>query len=69
MENDVYKMKYEHLVKKVNEMLDCQQAYFKSKKDFQLLKKSKAIKQEVRDICNPKPPKQQSMFSDEFLGK
>lgn len=51
-------MDYEHeylkLRAKVREMLAAQKAYFKSRKDFQLLKKSKAIEKEVDDLVNPK---------------
>lgn len=43
MNQEELQRKYEHLKKKVGEMLDCQQAYFKSNKDFQLLKKSKGL--------------------------
>lgn len=49
-----YQKKYEHLAGKVRDMLAAQKAYFKSNKDFHLLKKSKAIEKEVDDIVNPK---------------
>lgn len=53
--------------KKVAEMLDCQQKYFKSNKDYQLLKTAKALEAEVRELITPKPVKV-SQASMEFLG-
>jgi hypothetical protein len=62
-------LNYEYLKKKIIEMLDCQQAYFKSNKDFQLLKKAKALETEIRILCTQTKTQQQSIFNDEFLGK
>lgn len=45
---------YNFLFEKVKKMLDAQQAYFKSNKDIQLLKVSKAIEKEVKDFIQPK---------------
>ena len=59
-ELNLFKVKHKHFTNKVKEMMDCQQAYFKSNKDFQLLKKSKMLEAEIRDIINPKPVKQQT---------
>jgi hypothetical protein len=56
---------FESFKKKVKEMLECQQAYFKTK-DFQLLKKSKAMEKEVRDIITPK---QSSQATIDWLGQ
>ena len=52
------KTQYKNLAEKVRNMMDCQQAYFKSKKDWQLLKKSKVLEDEVREILDPKPVSQ-----------
>lgn len=62
-----FKVKYEILAKKVTDMLDTQQAYFKSNKDIQLLKKSKALEADVRAFINPKTSEQTSLF--EFLAR
>lgn len=64
-----YKLKHDHLAKKVKEMLAAQKAYFKSNKDFQLLKVSKALEKEVDELVNPKPPQAPTLFSEEFLGR
>lgn len=63
-----YKLKYEHLCKMVLGMLDMQQLYFKTK-DYQVLAKSKAMEKELREIITPKPVKQTSFFTEEFLGR
>lgn len=68
MNQEELQRKYEHLKKKVGEMLDCQQAYFKSNKDFQLLKKSKGLEKEVRELINPKQTNQTEL-SFEFLAQ
>lgn len=60
------KAKYKKLSDKVLETLDCQQAYFKSNKDYQLLKKSKAVEAELREIIKPKPV---SLASIDWLGQ
>ncbi len=62
-------LKYNKLAEKVRTMLAAQKAYFRSNKDFQLLKVSKEIEKEVDEMVNPKPQTQQSFFSDEFLGR
>lgn len=48
-------IKYLKLAEKVRQMLAAQKAYFRSNKDFQLLKVSKAIEKEVDEMVNPKP--------------
>lgn len=53
MDNQELQIRYEHLKKKVLEMLDTQQLYFKTR-DVQVLKKSKALESEVRELINPK---------------
>lgn len=53
---------------KVLEMLNTQQAYFKSNKDFHLLKTSKALEKEVRDLITP-PPVKVAQTTMEFLGQ
>ena len=58
MENEEIKLRYNKLAGLVREMLATQQLYFKSGKDFQLLKKSKALEAQVNDIVNPKPTSQ-----------
>ena len=58
MENEEIKLRYNKLAGLVREMLATQQLYFKSNKDFQLLKKSKALEAQVNDIVNPKPTSQ-----------
>lgn len=62
-------LKYNKLAEKVREMLAVQKAYFKSNKDFQILKRSKALEAELDEMVNPKPKVQQSFFSDEYLGR
>lgn len=63
-----YKKKYEHLESMVRDMIDAQQAYFKSNKDYQLLKVSKAIEAEVKELVNPKP-KKISQATIDWLGQ
>lgn len=63
-----YQKKYEHLAGKVRDMLAAQKAYFRSKKDFQLLRTSKAIEQEVEEIVNPKK-RPVSQATIEWLGR
>jgi hypothetical protein len=62
-----FKVKYEILVKKITDLLDTQQAYFKSNKDIQLLKKAKALEADVKKFINPKLSEQTSLF--EFLAR
>lgn len=52
----------------VRDMIDAQQAYFKSNKDYQLLKVSKAIESEVKELVNPKP-KKISQATIDWLGQ
>jgi len=56
--------RYNRLAEKVRQMLEAQRMYFKSNKDFQLLKKSKAIEAEVDAMVNnkQKQAEQQSLF-------
>lgn len=61
-------IKYLKLSEKVRQMLAAQKAYFKSNKDFQLLKVSKAIEKEVDDMVNPKENRSQQA-SFEFLAR
>ncbi|HEX7906247.1 MAG TPA: hypothetical protein VF487_20375 [Chitinophagaceae bacterium] len=61
-----YQKKYDHLADKVRKMMAAQKAYFKSNKDIQLLKLSKAIEKEVDEIVNPKPVSQAQL---DFLGR
>jgi hypothetical protein len=60
-------LRYDHLSDKVRKMLAAQKAYFKSNKDIQLLKVSKALESEVNEIVNPKEKQQQSLF--EYLAQ
>lgn len=53
---------------KVRDMLSAQQAYFKSGKDIQLLKVSKAIESEVKEMVSDKPNKV-SQATMEFLAR
>lgn len=62
-----FKIRYMQLRDKVREMLDAQQAYFRSHKDFQLLKKSKAIETEVKDLVSNKPKSSQAQL--DWLGQ
>lgn len=67
MTHEELQAKYNHFKSKVAEMLDAQQLYFKTR-DVQVLRKSKAIEAEVRDIITPKAVKQaQSEFN--FLAR
>ena len=63
-----YELAYMKLKAKVSDMLQAQQDYFKSNRDQALLKKSKAIEKEVREMINPKPTSQ-LFLSEEFLGR
>lgn len=65
---DEMKLKYKKLKDKAAEVLDCQQAYFRSRKDYQLLKKSKALEAELLEMINPKPNPQGSL-SFEYLAR
>lgn len=69
MTQEELQLKYNKLVDKVKKMMAAQKAYFKSNKDFQLLRISKALEKEVEDMVNPKPQTQQNLFNDEFLGR
>lgn len=64
--NNDYQLKYMHLCDKVRKMLAAQKAYFRSNKDVQLLKVSKALESEVDAIVNPKP---QTQAEFEFLAR
>ena len=65
MDNQELQIRHEHLKKKVLEMLDTQQLYFKTR-DVQVLKKSKALESEVRELINPKKKLQAEL---EWLGQ
>lgn len=65
MDNQELQIMHEHLKKKVLEMLDTQQLYFKTR-DVQVLKKSKALESEVRELINPKKKLQAEL---EWLGQ
>jgi len=60
------KAKYKNLSDKVRKMLELQQSYFKSKKDWQIFKAAKAMEGEVDAIVNPKPVSQAQM---DFLAR
>lgn len=65
---DDAEIKYNKLADKVRAMLAAQKAYFKSGKDFQKLRVSKAIEAEVDAMVNPKtPPVSQGTL--EWLGR
>jgi hypothetical protein len=66
MNEEELKLKYNNLADKVRKMLAAQKAYFKSNKDFQLLKVSKSLEAEVNDIVNPKPTTQGTL---DWLGQ
>jgi hypothetical protein len=68
MTQDELQREYDYFKKKVEEMLNTQQLYFKSNKDFELLKRSKGLEKEVRELIHPKP-KQQGVLSFEFLAQ
>jgi hypothetical protein len=53
-----FQLRYMKLADLVRNMLAAQKAYFRSNKDMQLLKKSKALEAEVDAIVNPKPAAQ-----------
>lgn len=59
---------YAAFKKKVKDMLDTQQAYFKSGKDAQLLIKSKALEKEVRELITP-PVAKVAQATMQFLGQ
>lgn len=70
MENAELQNKYDQLVAKVKMMLETQQQYFRSGKDPNILRKSKAIESEVRKMVNPvevKKEQQQELFN--WLGQ
>jgi len=66
MDNIELQRRHDFLVDKVRKMLAAQKAYFKSNKDIQLLKISKALEKEVDDIVNPKPVSQAQL---DFLAR
>jgi hypothetical protein len=68
MTHQELEIRYNLLSSKVKDLLDAQQAYFKSNKDFQLLRKSKALEQEVRNLITPKAKVQQGL-PFEFLAQ
>lgn len=71
MENSELQNKYDQLVAKVKLMLETQQQYFRSGKDINILRKSKAIESEVRKMVNRvevKQQQQQNLFN-EWLGQ
>ena len=68
-----YKMLYENLSsdhayfkKKVKEMLELQQTYFKSHRDHQLFKKAKALESEILELITPRNAIQSQM---DWLGQ
>jgi hypothetical protein len=63
-----YQAKYETLVTAVKEMLEAQQAYFKSNKDIQLLKVSKGKEARVKELVTPKVQRE-SQGSFEWLAQ
>lgn len=67
MTNEDYKWRYEFLANKVRKLLEAQKMYYKSKKDIQLLKISKALEKEVTDIINPEQKQQQAYL--DFLAR
>lgn len=70
MENSELQNKYDQLVDKVKLMLETQQQYFKSGKDINILRKSKAIEAQVKKMVYPEPAKkeqQQELFN--WLGQ
>lgn len=67
MNQEELQKSHDHLKKKVIEMLDCQQLYFKTR-DVQVLKKSKALESEVRNLCSKKPTNQGTLSFD-FLAR
>lgn len=59
---------YAAFKQRVKEMLEAQQAYFKRGKDIHLLKASKAIEKEVRDLITP-PVVKVAQATMDFLGQ
>lgn len=66
MDNTELNRRYGYLVDLTRKLLAAQRAYFKSNKDVQLLKKSKAIEKELDDFVNPKPVSQAQL---DFLAR
>lgn len=62
-----YRLKYEQLQRKVKEWMEAQRLYYKSNKDHQLFRKSKAIEQEVEKLVNP--GKQELQAKIDWLGQ
>ena len=67
MNQEELQIAHDNLKKKVIEMLDCQQLYFKTR-DVQVLKKSKSLESEVRNLCSPKQTNQ-GVLSFDFLAR
>lgn len=67
MTNEDYKWRYEYLANKVRRMLEVQKMYYKSKKDIQLLKLTKALEKEINEIINPEQKQQQAYL--DFLAR
>ena len=67
MTNEDYKWRYEYLANKVRRMLEVQKMYYKSKKDIQLLKLTKALEREINEIINPEQKQQQAYL--DFLAR
>lgn len=67
MTTEEIQARYNHLADKARKMLTAQRAYFKSNKDFQLLKIAKSLEKEVDELINPTQKQQQDLF--EFLAK
>lgn len=63
MQNESPEIELLRFKAKVKEMLDAQQAYFKSGKDRVLLEKSKKIEREVKEWLTMELPKKQLELS------
>jgi hypothetical protein len=63
-----YQKLYTTLKEGVSKMRLYQQAFFKSR-DPADLRRAKALEKEVDEMIHPKPQQQQSLFTDEFLGR
>ncbi len=64
-----FKLKYEQLKAKVIEVQELQKLYWKSNKDLELLKRSKAAEAQLKEMVNPKPKPAISQAQLDWLGQ
>lgn len=68
-ELEALKKENQFLKSKILEMFDAENAYYKSSKDYHLLKTWKAKAAALKEYISPKQKLQQTIFTQEFLGQ